>query len=56
MDEIEITDHVFPTAEEDINVAKLVPDTPQTRSASYRLDYTDRDFPVRGSAVSYFNS
>jgi len=35
---------VFPSAEEDVDAARLMPDTPQTRSHSYRLAYTDSDF------------
>jgi uncharacterized protein (TIGR00730 family) len=47
MTDSEILEHVFPTAEEDAGAARLVPDTPQTRSHSYRLAYTDRDFLLR---------
>ena len=38
---------MFPTAEEDVGAARLVPDTPQTRSYSYRLAYNDKDFLLR---------
>jgi uncharacterized protein (TIGR00730 family) len=47
MTDPEFPEHVFPTAEEDAGAARLVPDTPQTRSPSYRLAYTDRDFLLR---------
>lgn len=47
MDEIELPEQVFPSAEEDAGAAKLVADTPQTRSPSYRLAYTDREFLLR---------
>lgn len=43
----EIPEQVFPTAEEDVSAAKLGPDTPQTRSHSYRLAYTDKNFLLR---------
>lgn len=43
----DIHEKVFPTAEEDAGVARRVPDTAQTRSHSYRLAYTDRDFLLR---------
>lgn len=38
---------VFPTAEDDVGAAKLVPDTAQTRTPSYRLAYADTDFLLR---------
>lgn len=38
---------VFPSAEEDVDAARLMPDTPQTRSHSYRLAYTDSYFLLR---------
>ena len=47
MTEPEIPQHVFPTAEEDVGAATLAPDTPQTRSPSYRLAYNDKDFLLR---------
>jgi len=47
MTEPDIPEHVFPTAEEDAGAAGLAPDTSQTRSHSYRLAYTDRDFLLR---------
>lgn len=47
MTEPEIPENVFPTAEEDVGSARLVPDTPQTRSYSYRLAYNDKDFLLR---------
>lgn len=43
----EIQNHVFPTAEEDVGAARRAPDTPQTRSSSYRLAYTDDEFLLR---------
>lgn len=46
-DEAAIPESVFPTAKEDAGAAKLSPDTVQTRSASYRLAYTDDDFLMR---------
>lgn len=42
-----ILNHVFPTAEEDVGAARLVVDTAQTRSSSYRLAYTDEEFLLR---------
>jgi len=47
MTEPEIPEHVFPTAEEDAGAARLMPDTPQTHSPSYRLAYEDHDFLLR---------
>jgi len=47
MMEPETPEHVFPTAKDDFGAAKLVPETPQTGSHSYRLAYTDRDFLLR---------
>ena len=47
MTEPEISEPVFPTAEEDAGAATLAPDTPQTRSHSYRLAYSDKDFLLR---------
>lgn len=38
---------VFPSAGEDVVASKRAPDTPQTRSPSYRLAYTDADFLLR---------
>ena len=38
---------VFPSAEQDIDAASLMPDTPQTRSPAYRLAYDDHDFLMR---------
>lgn len=37
----------FPSAHTDADTANLVPDTPQTRSPSYRLAYSDQDFMCR---------
>ena len=37
----------FPSAEDDASSARLSKDTPQTRSPSYRLAYTDDDFLLR---------
>ena len=39
--------HPFPYSHEDCAVCKLAPDTPQTRSPSYRLAYDDPDFMCR---------
>ena len=47
MDDDDSIEQVFPTAKEDVTAAKLVPDTLQTRSPSYRLAYADRDFLLR---------
>jgi uncharacterized protein (TIGR00730 family) len=47
MDENDHTEDIFPSAEEDVGTAKLVPDTIQTRSDSYRLAYTDTEFLLR---------
>ncbi|MDF1643270.1 MAG: TIGR00730 family Rossman fold protein [Pseudomonadales bacterium] len=38
---------VFPSAGDDVGSAKLVPETAQTHSPSYRLAYTDTDFLLR---------
>ncbi|MCW8934310.1 MAG: TIGR00730 family Rossman fold protein [Gammaproteobacteria bacterium] len=40
-------ENMFPTAKEDVSASKLMPDTPQTRSESYRLAYSDEDFMLR---------
>ena len=37
----------FPHSDEDAARAKHIPDTPQTRSPSYQLAFTDRDFLLR---------
>ncbi len=37
----------FPSAREDEKSARLMKDTPQTRSASYRLAFADTDFLLR---------
>ena len=47
MSETDIPEKMFPTAEEDADVARRVSDTEQTRSPSYRLAYTDDDFLLR---------
>ena len=47
MTDKEFEEQVFPSAKEDVGAAKRVPDTPQTRSPSYRLAYTDKDFLLR---------
>jgi len=47
MKKTEIPGNVFPTAEEDVGASKLMSDTPQTRSESYRLAYSDEDFLLR---------
>ncbi|MBR9912303.1 MAG: TIGR00730 family Rossman fold protein [Gammaproteobacteria bacterium] len=38
---------VFPSAGEDADASRRAPDTPQTRSPSYRLAFTDADFLLR---------
>jgi uncharacterized protein (TIGR00730 family) len=40
-------DRPFPDAHEDAQSAQVIPDTPQTRSPSYRLAYDDPDFLCR---------
>jgi uncharacterized protein (TIGR00730 family) len=40
-------DRVFPDAQEDVKSTHVTPDTPQTRSPSYRLAFDDPDFMVR---------
>jgi uncharacterized protein (TIGR00730 family) len=47
MAESEIPENVFPTAEQDVSASELAKDTAQTRSPSYRLAYTDKDFLLR---------
>ena len=37
----------LPHAEEDMERARLAPDTPQTRAPTYRLAWTDDDFMTR---------
>ena len=39
--------HLLPSAGDDVASAKPLPDTPQTRSPSYRLAYADQDFLLR---------
>ena len=39
--------HPFPHSDEDAARATQIPDTPQTRSPSYQLAFTDRDFLLR---------
>lgn len=39
--------HPFPHAREDIDRARAIPDTPQTRSPTYKLAFTDEDFMCR---------
>ncbi|MCV6596579.1 MAG: TIGR00730 family Rossman fold protein [Mangrovicoccus sp.] len=39
--------HPLPDAREDIARAKIIPDTPQTRSPTHRLAYADADFLTR---------
>ncbi|GHG12693.1 LOG family protein [Paracoccus aerius] len=39
--------HPFPHSDEDAARASQIPDTPQTRSPSYQLAFTDRDFLLR---------
>ena len=38
---------VFPTAEDDLNAAKLAPDTAQTSSPSFSLAFADNEFLLR---------
>jgi len=47
MKQSDIPGNVFPTAGEDVGASKLMPDTPQTRSQSYRLAYSDEEFLLR---------
>lgn len=47
MTDHELDESLFPTAKEDASVAAHLPDTPQTRSTSYRLAYADGDFLLR---------
>ena len=42
-----IPEQAFPNAGHDADAARRAPDTPQTRSPSYRLAYTDDDFMMR---------
>ena len=37
----------FPDAQEDVETAKTIPDTPQTRAPAYRLAFNDPDFLCR---------
>ncbi|NJO54261.1 MAG: lysine decarboxylase, partial [Bacteroidales bacterium] len=39
--------HPFRDSVEDVEAAKRIPDTPQTRAPAYRLAFTDRDFMTR---------
>lgn len=39
--------HPFRDSTQDIEAAKRIPDTPQTRAPAYRLAFTDRDFLTR---------
>jgi len=39
--------HAFRDSHQDIETARLIPDTPQTRSPSYRLAFADNDFLCR---------
>lgn len=45
--EPEFIQKIFPSAQEDINASTLAPNTPQTRSSSYRLAYADTEFLSR---------
>jgi uncharacterized protein (TIGR00730 family) len=47
MEEHRATHNVFPSAEEDAGAALRAVETPQTRSPSYRLAFTDQDFLLR---------
>jgi hypothetical protein len=43
----EFSHTVFPSAEEDVGAAALVPETPQTRSPAHRLAFADSEFLLR---------
>jgi len=47
MDNNERPEQRFPSAKDDAGAAILAPDTPQTRSSSYRLAYNDNEFMLR---------
>jgi uncharacterized protein (TIGR00730 family) len=47
MEEHGVTHNVFPSAEEDAEAALRATDTPQTRSPSYRLAFSDPNFLLR---------
>lgn len=47
MTDPKLPNNVFPSAGQDIDVARRTPDTPQTRSPSYRLAYDDPEFLMR---------
>ena len=47
MTDFDNPDKVFPSAEDDVDAASHVPDTPQSRSHSYRLAYHDDEFLLR---------
>ena len=47
MKKTEIPEQAFPDAGKDVDHARLAPDTPQTRSPSYRLAYADSEFMLR---------
>lgn len=47
MKKSKLPDSAFPSAKDDIGASKLTPDTPQTRSHSYRLAYNDKEFLLR---------
>jgi|TARA_Y100000815_G_scaffold254347_1_gene260334 uncharacterized protein (TIGR00730 family) len=40
-------ERVFPDAHQDVETAREIPDTPQTRAPAYRLAFTDDDFLCR---------
>lgn len=42
-----LPENAFPTAKDDLSASRLMADTPQTRSHSYRLAYNDKDFLLR---------
>ncbi|MDH5612611.1 MAG: TIGR00730 family Rossman fold protein [Gammaproteobacteria bacterium] len=44
---INIDENPFPTAAQDVEAAGLTVDTPQTRSSTYQLAYTDQEFLLR---------
>jgi uncharacterized protein (TIGR00730 family) len=46
-DLIDIEENPFPTAAQDVVAAGLTVDSPQARSATYRLAYTDQEFLLR---------
>ncbi len=41
------TDRIFPDAHQDMEAARVIPDTPQTRAPAYRLAFADDEFLCR---------